>query len=109
MSINQWTFSGILGQDAEIRQTENNQVISFSVAVDESYKDKKGEKVNKTTWVKCSKFLGKDRSTKISEVLLKGSKVVVVGKPNATTYKNEAYQECLVERIDVMFIPKSPF
>lgn len=109
MSINQWIFSGILGQDSEIRQTENNKVLSFSVAIDESYKDKQGNKVEKTSWIKCAKFMKADRSSKITEALIKGSKVTIIGKPNATYYNEKAYQECIVDKIDIQFVPKVPF
>lgn len=110
MSINNWLFSGTLGQNSEIRETQNNKVLSFSVAIDESYKDSNGNKVEKTTWVKCSKFFKKEKSTKISEFLTKGTRVVIQGKPNATTYNDKASQECLVDRIDILYTPKTaPF
>ena len=110
MSVNSWIFSGTLGQNSEVRETQNNKVLSFSVAIDESYKDSSGNKIEKTAWIKCSKFFKKEKSTKITDYLIQGTRVVIQGKPNATTYENKAYQECLVDRIEIIYTPKTaPF
>lgn len=42
---------GRLGQDPEIINFEDgNKMAKFSLATDDSYKDKKGEKVERTYW-----------------------------------------------------------
>ncbi len=49
--INKVTLIGNLGQDPEIRRLENGAVVArFSVATNESYKDRNGEWQTRTEW-----------------------------------------------------------
>ena len=74
MAINVFTFSGFLGQDAELRFTADQKpVVSFSVASTAGYGDKA-----KTTWIRCNAW--GERYTKIAQYLLKGNKVTVSGE-----------------------------
>ena len=41
---------GTVGKDPEVRNTQNNKVATFSLATNESYKDKNGEKKIVTEW-----------------------------------------------------------
>ena len=52
MSINKVILVGNLGQDPEIRSTQDGrEIASFSVATSDSWKDKNtGEKKDKTEW-----------------------------------------------------------
>lgn len=51
-SLNKCIFIGRLGRDPEMRYTPSGQpVANFSIAVDESFKNKDGQKVEKTEWV----------------------------------------------------------
>lgn len=50
MNIAQITVSGNIGQQPEIKDVGNGKVANFSVAVNDSYKDKAGNKVEKTQW-----------------------------------------------------------
>ena len=44
---------GRLGKDPEVRYTQDGAMVaSFNMATDESYKNKSGEKVQKTEWHK---------------------------------------------------------
>lgn len=55
--INKCLFIGRLGNDPEVRQNQNGDPISnISVAVSESWKDKSGERKQKTEWIKCVLF-----------------------------------------------------
>ena len=70
---------GNLGRDPELRFTPAGQTVcNFSVAVDDSHKDKDGEKHERTIWLRISTW------GKLAEVcnahLAKGSKVLIVGK-----------------------------
>jgi len=50
-SVNKVILIGRLGRDPEIRETNGGQsVANFSIATDESYKNKDGEKIKKTEW-----------------------------------------------------------
>lgn len=87
MAINTYIFNGHLGGDAEVKTLDSGSiVISFSVAVSETWKDKSGEKKEKTNWVKCSKWVSSGGSSKIADFLKKGQKVVVQGKPEARAF-----------------------
>jgi len=73
---------GRLGNDAEIKDLGNNQVIEFSVAVSETF-TKDNEKQTKTTWFKCSKW---GNNTAVAQYIKKGDNIFVSGKPNNSAY-----------------------
>ena len=52
MSINKVILVGNVGQDPEIRTTQDGrEIANFSIATSESWKDKNtGEKIDKTEW-----------------------------------------------------------
>lgn len=87
--INNCTFTGRLGADPELRYTgsEGRAVASFSIAVGESWKDSKGEKQERTTWVRCVAW------AKLAEVcgeyLKKGQQVAVRGKLQIRQYEKD--------------------
>lgn len=75
-----------LGADATINESNNgNTVINFDGAATERWKDKEGNKQEKTTWYRCSWWLN---NTTIAQYLTKGTQVYVSGKPNANAYQN---------------------
>lgn len=75
--MNNWNFTGNLGNDAEERFTPNgDSIVSFSVGVKSGY----GDKAN-TTWARCSMF-GK-RGSALLPFLNKGQLVGVSGELNA--------------------------
>lgn len=84
--MNRIEIIGFLGQDAEVKETSNNQVINFSVAVDDSYKNKAGEKVEKTVWFECARW---GNNTQMAQYLKKGQQVFITGKPNNRAYAKE--------------------
>lgn len=84
-SVNKVILVGRLGRDPEVRHTQSGQpVASLSVATDESYKDKQGNKVestewhNVTAWGKTAEFIG--------AYLSKGRLVYVEGKLKTEKY-----------------------
>lgn len=78
--MNKGIFIGNLGRDADVKTIDGGMtVISFNLAIDESYKNKAGEKISKTQWVNCSFWKNAGQSTEIAKYLTKGSKVCVVG------------------------------
>ena len=54
--VNKCIFIVRVGQTPEIKTLQNTKLASFSLAVSEKYKDKSGEKVEKTTWLNMSVF-----------------------------------------------------
>jgi single-strand DNA-binding protein len=78
---------GYLGQDSEVKDLGQNQVINFSVAVSESYTNKTtNEKVVNTTWYDCVKW---GNNTSVAQFLKKGTQVLVEGKPTARAWQKE--------------------
>lgn len=77
---------GRLGDDAQIKDLNSNQVIEFSVAVSESYTDKQGAKQTKTNWYNCAKW---GNQTAVAQYLKKGGQVYVSGKPNNRAYAKD--------------------
>lgn len=77
--LNRCEFIGRAGKDPELRHTQGGDpVANFSIAVGETYKDRNGEKSEKTTWVpvviwgKLAEIAGK--------YVERGSLVYVAGK-----------------------------
>ena len=94
---------GNIGKDAELKDTNGNKFISFSVGTNEKFKDQDGNKVEKTTWVSC--ILSKDSAVK--DFLKKGTKVFVEGDLSVKCYKNsegnyQAAVNCRVRRIELL-------
>lgn len=77
------TIIGNLGKDAEVKAFNNTNVINFSVAVTENWKDKNGQKQSKAYWYECSRWTD---NTSIANYLLKGCKVLVEGVPEPRAY-----------------------
>jgi single-strand DNA-binding protein len=77
--LNLCQFIGHLGNDPDIRMTASGTVTaSFNLACGDDYKDKNGQKVEQTNWVKCVCF---GRLAEIMrDYLKKGSKAYVSGK-----------------------------
>jgi len=80
--MNQCNFTGRLGKDPVI----TGEAANFSIAVDDSYKSKTGEKVSQTEWVNVVAF-GKTAEV-VEQYLRKGSRVQVTGKFKTQKYKD---------------------
>ena len=76
---------GNLGKDCIVKEVNGKNVINFSVAHTERYKDNQGAQIEKTTWVECAYWTDK---TAISPYLLKGQMVFAEGSPDAEAYTN---------------------
>ncbi len=77
--LNKVLLIGRLGANPEIRYTpEGNPVATFTVATNESYTNKSGEKINQTEWHRVVVF-GKLAEI-VGEYYSKGKKVYVEGK-----------------------------
>lgn len=76
---------GRVGADAEVKDVNQNQVISFSVAVSETYV-KNNEKVTNTTWFEISKW---GNNTAVAQYIKKGGLIFVSGKVNNRSWVKE--------------------
>jgi len=86
--LNQCNFIGRLGIDPEVKTTQSGtSVCSFNVACSESWKDKSGEKMEKTEWVRCVAW-GKLADI-CGEYLRKGALVYVSGKMQTRDYEDK--------------------
>jgi len=79
MSVNKVILVGRLGKDPETRYTGSGQAVcSFSLATDESYKDRSGERQKRTEWHRIVVW------AKLAEIcqqyLKKGSLVYIEGR-----------------------------
>ena len=78
-SVNKAIIIGALGRDPEVRYTTSGDAIcNISVATSESWKDKNGEKQERTEWHRVSMF-GKLAEI-AGEYLKKGASVYLEGK-----------------------------
>lgn len=79
-SVNKHVVLGYLGTNPEVKTLENveTKVAKFTVATDDSYRDKNGKKVEQTDWHNIVAWRG---LAEISEKMLKkGSRVYIEGK-----------------------------
>lgn len=78
-SVNKVILVGNLGKDPEVRSTQDGREIAhLTLATSESWKDKSGERKEKTEWHRVVIF--NDNLTKIAKnYLRKGSKVYIEG------------------------------
>jgi single-strand DNA-binding protein len=74
---------GNLGRDGVVREVNGKNVINFSVAHTERYKDGTGNLKERTTWVDCSYWT--DR-TGVAPYLKKGTLVYAEGLPSAESF-----------------------
>jgi len=91
-SLNKVILVGRLGQDPKLAYTQSGQpVATFSMATDESYNDREGQKVEKTewhrivVWGKMAEFYGNNLS--------KGRLVMVEGKLQTRKWQDQQGQD----------------
>jgi single-strand DNA-binding protein len=74
---------GRLTGDAKVSTLHNSsKVVNFSVAVNDSYKKKDGERVQLTEYFECAYFL----SPEVADYLTKGTLVEVTGRVSARAW-----------------------
>lgn len=77
---------GRLGKDCVVNTVNGKNVINFTVANTEKYRDSQGTNQEKTTWVDCAYWT--DR-TAIAPYLTKGTQVFVEGTPEVRTFSRQ--------------------
>lgn len=89
-SLNKVTLIGNLGQDPEVRSFANGgKVCNFRVACTETWKDKNGEKQERTEWVSVAVF-NEGLAGVAERYLRKGSKVYVEGKLQTRKWQDQS-------------------
>lgn len=87
-SLNQCNFIGRIGKDPETRYMSNGDAVTnITLAVDESYKNKSGDRVDKVEWVNIVFY------RKLSEIagkyLKKGGLIFISGKQETRKYTDK--------------------
>ena len=78
-TLNKVLLIGRLGQDPEMRTTQSGQsVASFSIATNESWRNKEGEQQERTDWHNCVAF-GATAEKYIGPYVKKGTLVSIEG------------------------------
>lgn len=86
--VNKVTLIGNLGRDPELRRLENGAAVAkFSVATNESYKDKSGEWQNLTEWHEV--ILWRAAAERAESTLKKGMQVYIEGKLTHRTWQDK--------------------
>lgn len=81
--MNKIQLIGYAGADATITKSNNSEFATFSLAVDESYKNKEGTKVEQTTWFNC---IINDVKHGTIPYIKKGTQLFIEGRLRAKTY-----------------------
>ena len=92
MSVNKVILVGRLGRDPETRYTGSGQAVAnFSVATDETYKDRNGERQKRTEWHRITAW------GKLAEIcqqyLKKGTMVYIEGRIQAREWQDKEGQK----------------
>ena len=95
-SLNQVTLMGNLTRDPELRQTPNGQnVTSFSLALNRSYKDASGEWQEATDYIDIVAW--GPLAERVSQYLNKGSRCLVQGRLQYSSWEQEGKKRSKVE------------
>lgn len=92
-------IAGSLGRDAEVRRVGDNDVCSFSVAVDDGFGESK-----KTVWFDVSRW-GKGASG-LANVLVKGSRVAVSGELSTLEKDGRTYLKVRADKVTILSTPQ---
>ncbi len=92
---------GNLGKDCIVKEINGKNVINFSVAHSERYKDAQGNQKERTTWVECAYWTDK---TAVAQYLTKGRTVFAEGSPEADAYTNKEGQAAATLRMRVQTV-----
>lgn len=96
-SVNKVILIGRLGRDPEIRETGSGQAVAnFSIATDESYKNKDGEKVKKTEWVNIVVW-GAAVTNFVEPYIHKGDMVYIEGKLQTREWEKDGVKRYTTE------------
>jgi single-strand DNA-binding protein len=104
-SLNQVTLMGNLTRDPELRQTPTGQnVCSFSLALNRSYKDSSGEWQEATDYIDIVAW--GPLAERVAQYLTKGRRCLVQGRLQSRSWEQEGQKRSKVEVLanDVTFL-----
>jgi len=95
MALNRYECIGRIGSLKLTYLQSGTPVMEISVAVDESYKDREGQKIEKTEWVRVKAF---DKQAEFCDKWLrKGKLVYVAGKLATRTWEKDGQKHYQTE------------
>ena len=105
-SLNKIMLIGNLGNDPEIRTTNNgSKVANFSLATTRQWNSASGEKQEKTEWHKCIAWNTGGKGTGLADIIEryvhKGDKLYVEGRVEYRQYEDKEKQTRYVTEINV--------
>lgn len=98
---------GHVGQEPEIKNFENGKLVNLSIATNETYKNAKGEKVEKTEWHRITAW-GKTAEI-IEKYVTKGKEIAIEGKLSHRSYDDKDGNKQYVTEVianEVLFLSK---
>lgn len=97
MTINKAILVGRLGKDPELRALQSGaQVASFTLATSETWKDKSGQKQEKTEWHNIVVF-NESLAKLAAQYLKKGSRVYIEGQIRTRKYEKDGVDRYTTE------------
>ena len=106
--VNKVILIGRLGKDPEIKTFENgNSIANFSLATNETYKDRNGEKQDRTDWHNIQ--VGIPGLVKlVQQYFKKGDVMYLEGKLRTREYEKEGQKRYVteVQAESIRFLPK---
>lgn len=100
MSVNKVIIIGNAGKDPEVSFAGQVKIVNLSVATAERFKDRNGEKQERTEWHSVS-FFGKAADF-VEEYVKKGSQVFIEGKLHYSRKDDRYYTTINAERIELV-------
>lgn len=104
-SVNQVIIMGNLTRDPELRQTPSGQsVVSFSLALNRSYKDQSGEWQEATDYIDVVAW--GPLAERVAQYMTKGRRALVQGRLQSRSWEQEGQKRSKVEVLasDVTFL-----
>lgn len=84
----QVTLIGNLGSNAEVKQADGREFVSFRVAHNESFTQQDGTKVDRVQWIDCTMNCNNGRPA-VLPYLVQGTMVCVIGTMSTRVYSSE--------------------
>lgn len=90
--MNRIFIAGNVGKISTSKTGQGKKVVNFTVATDDSYKDKDGNRVEVTDWFQCVVFQRGEKpglAGMLDQHLTKGASVLVTGKLKTEKWRKE--------------------
>lgn len=105
---NSITLIGRLGQDPTTQEVNNGTTLTrFSLATNEFYRDKQGERVTKTEWHRCVAW--GPLAQRLGKQLKKGQEVIITGTVNYREWEDDKgvkHRSCDIKVLNCLSVGK---